>query len=81
MVGVGLISYSLYLWHWPLFVFTEYATDLPLSGGTRVIVIGAALLAGTASWRFVERPFRDAQRMPARAIFRFTGGAMALLCL
>lgn len=81
MVGVGLISYSLYLWHWPLIVFTEYATDLPLSGGTRIMVIGAALLAGTASWRFVERPFRDAQRMPARAIFRFTGGAMALLCL
>ncbi|WP_311266826.1 acyltransferase family protein [Sphingobium sp. WCS2017Hpa-17] len=81
MVGIGLISYSLYLWHWPLIVFTEYATDLPLSGGTRIMVIGAALLAGTASWRFVERPFRDAQRMPARAIFRFTGAAMAILCL
>lgn len=81
MAGVGLISYSLYLWHWPLIVFTEYATDAPLSGGMRITVIGAALLAGTASWRFVERPFRDAQRMPATVIFRFTGAAMAILCM
>lgn len=81
MVGVGLISYSLYLWHWPLIVLTEYATDLPLSGGTRLMVICAALLAGMASWRFVERPFRDTQHMPAKVIFRFTGAAMAILCL
>jgi peptidoglycan/LPS O-acetylase OafA/YrhL len=80
MVGVGLISYSLYLWHWPLIVFTEYATDMPLAGITRVAVIAAALLAGMLSWRFVERPFRDSHRMPARAIFRLTGAAMALLC-
>jgi peptidoglycan/LPS O-acetylase OafA/YrhL len=81
LVGIGLISYSLYLWHWPLIVFTEYATDLPLSGGTRIMVISAAFLAGTLSWRFVERPFRDAHRVPARTIFRFTGAAMVLLCL
>jgi hypothetical protein len=80
LVGVGLISYSLYLWHWPLIVFTEYATDAPLSGGTRILVIAAALAAAILSWRFVERPFRDSRRLPARAIFRFTGVAMALLC-
>ncbi|BBF69060.1 acyltransferase family protein [Sphingomonas bisphenolicum] len=80
LVGIGLISYSLYLWHWPLIVFTEYATDLPLAGGTRIAVIGAALLAGTLSWRLVERPFRDPRRMPARTIFLFTAAAMSLLC-
>ncbi|QGP80357.1 acyltransferase family protein [Sphingobium sp. CAP-1] len=81
LVGIGLISYSLYLWHWPLIVFTEYATDAPLSAGTRIAVIAAALIAATLSWRFVERPFRDSRRVPARTIFRFTGAAMALLCL
>ncbi|SEJ76957.1 Peptidoglycan/LPS O-acetylase OafA/YrhL, contains acyltransferase and SGNH-hydrolase domains [Sphingobium sp. AP50] len=81
LVGIGLISYSLYLWHWPLIVFTEYATDVPLSGATRILVIGAALAAAILSWRFVERPFRDSRRLPARAIFRFTGAAMALLCI
>jgi peptidoglycan/LPS O-acetylase OafA/YrhL len=81
LVGIGLISYSLYLWHWPLIVFTEYATDMPLSGVTRILVIVAALAAAILSWRFVERPFRDSRRLPARAIFRFTGAAMALLCM
>ncbi|RYM09851.1 MULTISPECIES: acyltransferase family protein [Sphingobium] len=81
LVGVGLISYSLYLWHWPLIVFTEYATDLPLAGGRQMAIIGASLLAGTLSWRFVERPFRDSRRVPGRAIFLFTCAAMGLLCI
>ncbi|MDO7834045.1 acyltransferase family protein [Sphingobium sp. HBC34] len=81
LVGVGLISYSLYLWHWPLIVFTEYATDMPLAGGTRIVVVAAALIAATLSWRLVECPFRDSRRVPARHIFRFTGAAMALLCI
>ncbi|WP_188065879.1 acyltransferase family protein [Sphingobium sp. KCTC 72723] len=79
LVGVGLISYSLYLWHWPLIVFTEYATDLPLAGATRIAVMAASLIAATLSWRFVERPFRDSHRIAAVAIFRFTAGAMALI--
>ncbi|MDI1296942.1 MAG: acyltransferase family protein [bacterium] len=81
MVGIGLISYSLYLWHWPLIVFTEYATDLPLTGWTSLTVITASLLAAILSWRFVERPFRDSRRIPARQIFQFTGASMTLLTL
>lgn len=81
LVGIGLISYSLYLWHWPLIVFTEYATDMPVAGATRIAVIGASLLAAILSWRFVERPFRDSRRVPARRIFLLTGLSMAALCL
>ncbi|MCI4591619.1 acyltransferase [Sphingobium sp. BYY-5] len=80
LVGVGLLSYSLYLWHWPLIVFTEYATDLPLSGWIRIMVIGGAFLAAFLSWRFVERPFRNPRHMPTRRIFGFTAAAMATLC-
>lgn len=79
LVGIGLISYSLYLWHWPLIVFTEYATDLPLAGAVQVMVIAASLVAATLSWRFVERPFRNTRSMPARRVFQFTGSAMLLL--
>jgi len=54
----GLISYSLYLWHWPMIVFARYAdwAFTPL-----VFVIGAILLFGLSvlSWKYVETPFRD----------------------
>lgn len=80
MTWVGLISYSLYLWHWPLIVLTEYATDAELSGARAVIVILAAFAAAVLSWRFVEQPFRDPRRVSQRRIFLLTGGAMAALC-
>ncbi len=81
MVGIGLISYSLYLWHWPLIVFTEYATDAPLSGWRSLSVIGAAVLLATLSWRFVERPFRRAQAFSRRRLFGLAGTAMLLVSL
>jgi peptidoglycan/LPS O-acetylase OafA/YrhL len=54
----GLISYSLYLWHWPLIVYAHYE-DLPAS--PMVFAIGAILLIAlsTLSWRFIETPFRN----------------------
>lgn len=80
LVAVGLISYSLYLWHWPLIVFTEYATDTPLAGAMQPAIIAVAMAAAALSWRFIEHPFRDAHRVPQRTIFLLTGTAMALLC-
>jgi peptidoglycan/LPS O-acetylase OafA/YrhL len=53
----GLISYSLYLWHWPIIVFLRYVfldLDLPL----KLAVLPLSVAAATLSWRFVERPFR-----------------------
>ncbi len=59
MVGIGLISYSAYLWHQPLFAFARILSpDHPspvLMGGLALASLGLAWL----SWRFVERPFRD----------------------
>jgi peptidoglycan/LPS O-acetylase OafA/YrhL len=78
-VGIGLISYSLYLWHWPLVVFTEYATSTPLAGLTRIAVIAASLVMAWLSWRFVERPFRDTSRFSRRRIFGWSGAGMAVL--
>lgn len=57
LVGIGLVSYSLYLWHWPLLVlgrelFVEFGT-------THVIaVLLFSLAASVISWRYVEQPFR-----------------------
>ncbi|MFZ2997990.1 acyltransferase family protein [Sphingobium sp.] len=81
LVGIGLISYSLYLWHWPLIVLTEYTTDVALAGSTRICVIAGSVVAAILSWRFVERPFRDSRRLPAQTIFRFTAATMLLLAV
>jgi peptidoglycan/LPS O-acetylase OafA/YrhL len=80
MVGIGLISYSLYLWHWPLIVFTEYVTDTRLAGWVSAAVISAAFIAAFLSWRFVERPFRSTSAFDRRRIFGWTGASTALAC-
>jgi len=59
VVAVGLISYSLYLWHWPIFVFIQYL-GLELSGLIRVAALIAAFSMAYLSWRFVEQPMRYA---------------------
>ena len=57
LVFFGLISYSLYLWHWPVFVFREYLY-LPDTVWVSSLLIGVSILLAWFSWRFVERPFR-----------------------
>jgi peptidoglycan/LPS O-acetylase OafA/YrhL len=79
-VGVGLISYSLYLWHWPIIVFTEYSTEQSLAGGMSIAVMVASVAAAYLSWRFVERPFRQSSRFDRKAIFKGTGLAMGAAC-
>jgi peptidoglycan/LPS O-acetylase OafA/YrhL len=74
----GLISYSLYLWHWPLIVYARYV-GLPPSA--TAFVLGALLLTGLSllSWKYIETPFRD----PASALRRHAApilvSALALL--
>jgi len=58
IVNIGLISYSLYLWHWPLIVFAKYLifrafTPLEITG-----IIFVTFLISILSQRFIERPFR-----------------------
>lgn len=59
MVQVGLISYSLYLWHWPLAVFANYTNSMePLPDGAGYGLLALSILAGWASYKWVEAPFR-----------------------
>lgn len=78
-VWVGLISYSLYLWHWPLIVLLREAVPVnyftPVQG---VGVLIAGLMLGYLSWRFVEQPFRSGA-ISRRAIFTGTAGGAALI--
>ena len=63
LVLVGLISYSLYLWHWPLIVFGRDLGWLDGSIGPAVAVVLVSLAMGALSSRFVEAPFRDRRRV------------------
>jgi peptidoglycan/LPS O-acetylase OafA/YrhL len=58
LVFVGLISYSLYLWHRPLFVLVTYYHIEPLGPATMVVLLGVLGLLAAASWRFIEQPIR-----------------------
>ncbi|HWO30298.1 MAG TPA: acyltransferase family protein, partial [Candidatus Acidoferrum sp.] len=55
---VGLISYSLYLWHWPLIVFYRLFVNQPsrLEKGALLVI---CTIAATVSWKFIEKPFRE----------------------
>ena len=58
LVALGLVSYSLYLWHWPILVFFRYVLMRPLSLRETAVAIALGLAMGALSWRWVERPFR-----------------------
>ncbi len=60
LVWIGVRSYSIYLWHWPIFIFTRPELDVPLSGWP-LFVLRMALTLGAAelSFRFVEQPIRN----------------------
>lgn len=83
MVFVGLISYSLYLWHWPLLVFAKALAAGDPSPWTTSGVVGASFVLATLSWRFVERPFRrrGSGGVPRRTVFSSAGLAMSLALL
>ncbi|TDU01156.1 peptidoglycan/LPS O-acetylase OafA/YrhL [Azorhizobium sp. AG788] len=58
IAGIGLISYSLYLWHWPILAFYKFHAggDPDLVAG--VVLVGLAVGVSVLSWRYVEAPFR-----------------------
>ena len=58
IVGVGLISYSLYLWHWPLFAFAHYYYLGEPPALIRALLIAAAVGLASLSWFLVEQPLR-----------------------
>ncbi len=73
---IGLISYSLYLWHWPIIVFYRQI-DSRLDNVERAGLLAASILAATLSWAFVEKPFRRSSRLVSRAVVTRGAAAMA----
>lgn len=57
-VLVGLLSYSLYLWHWPIYVLGNYYAIDGLTGMQKTALIVLSFLLAWGSYRYIERPFR-----------------------
>jgi peptidoglycan/LPS O-acetylase OafA/YrhL len=74
-VFIGLISYSLYLWHWVLIVFFRYYSLRPLGGWCSLVLISVGVVIATVSWKFVENPFRGHRGLVQSRSVLFAGAA------
>lgn len=88
LVGIGLISYSLYLWHWPLLsLFSYWEAGVPL-GSHKLLVFILLIMSAMLSfltWKYIEQPFRSKEQFSFKSVliivvciqfFIFLGGLM-----
>ncbi|MHA7925089.1 MAG: acyltransferase family protein [Marinobacter sp.] len=83
VVFIGLLSYSLYLWHWPVLAALRVSTaNIHLQFELAVAAILVTFVLAWLSWCFVEQPFRKKDLMPAKVSFvALGGGSVALTAL
>lgn len=75
---IGLISYSLYLWHWPVIVFAEGGLFVGHGTGAQVGMLTVSTILAYLSWRFIERPFRvGSEAWPTRKVLVGGGAVIA----
>ena len=80
-VYVGLISYSLYLWHWPLFSLAQYINGMEAyKPAYLLLLLAVAFALSMASYHCVEQPFRRPARR-LRPWFRPTASAISMAVL
>lgn len=75
-VLIGLISYPLYLWHWPLLSFANIILVGLVPGPTRIVLLLASVALATLTYRYVELPFRSRKNIAVKM-----GGVCALLAV
>ena len=66
LVGLGLISYSLYLWHQPVLVFGRIIIGEALGYEWRIAMLLGTFPLAILSWRYIERPFRNPGQIVTR---------------
>ena len=77
-VAIGLISYSTYLWHQPILAFERlYSGETP-SQIRMLFLVALCLCAGFMSWFFIEKPFRDRNKVASRTLLKVLFAGMLL---
>ncbi len=81
MVFIGLISYSWYLWHWPLMSFISVISVADPPTWLMVVAGGLAFGLAVLSWRYVEQPFRIVRSRPLKALASYAMTLAAVLAV
>jgi peptidoglycan/LPS O-acetylase OafA/YrhL len=77
-VWIGLISYPLYLWHWPLLSFARIIEGKIPHRGTRLVIIGASIIFAALTYLLIERPIRFGNRSNFFKVAALVGFAIVL---
>lgn len=80
-VGIGLISYSLYLWHQPLLAFTRIYQQESLTYFDSYMIVLLTFFLAIFTWKFVESPFRNKANYSSSRIFGLSASMIILLSL
>ncbi len=72
LVFIGLISYSAYLWHQPIFAFARHKISNEIPDSVFLFFTILSLILAYISWRWVERPFRDKNKVDRRGVLNFS---------
>lgn len=82
VVFIGLISYSLYLWHWPTYVYWNYWKTTPLEWVDKAGLLTVSLIFASLSWYFIEQPFRKMRRKAEpKVVFATAACCLTAICL
>ena len=79
LVGIGLISYPLYLWHWPMLAYVRIIDSGSPAAWALWVTAGFSMLLAWLTYRFFERPIREARARPW--VVRTLAGAMVGLAM
>jgi peptidoglycan/LPS O-acetylase OafA/YrhL len=70
-VFIGLVSYSWYLWHWPMLSFARIASPAPISPRVALFLALLSFAVAVCSWRFIEQPFRRSSTPAPKLLLRY----------
>ena len=81
LVFIGKISYSWYLWHWPLLAFLRVASGGILPPTAVALAIAASFALAVLSYHFIEQPFRRSSSAPAPLLLRYAAVSLGFVAV
>lgn len=79
--SIGKVSYSWYLWHWPMLAFPRIASGGTLPPYSAAFCVLASLAMAAASYRYAEQPFRHSRRQPIPLLLRYASLTAAFVAV